>query len=526
MNNSKDKLQVNAKREFNPSKEGIQITKIAAFCFAIISCHATASGLQDYVFIEKSKHWQAILISFAIQSILFVLNLRLPGYIADIYKKTISSSRNNNTNFLEKVLNFLKNYIITIKTFTFLLIIILYFGMMGMSSWFSYVYFSNTIYKKTMYLDANIELDNNYRNYLNTAEKYSKEYLKYIELNILTELSEINSDLSVLEMTFEQSDSSNEITESEDLTKKYEQIYSEYSITELTQTLNETQNDLARINKAYDNRLPYYMTTEEQYRDAWNIRYYDEETFKEIEKKYETMFEEKTNYENQINDLTAKQNALSNLMNRKNLSHESTINKFYREMAETHPRNEVLTQYALELYNMTIELSNDNSFINGSENIIAKTQTIRNLINSYVEVKEIINNDIDNLSTSISIPDYSKDNHSEEVIEWKNTWSARYQALENIIKKLPAYQKNNYNVPDLSVNVQILQEFKPQDIIDNMVILQRKYLSGINEMEIAYNLLPSRFNALAIFSLIFAFFLDASSFLAGIFIYVVESSNR
>lgn len=66
------------KKNFNATKEGIRIVKVAAFCFAIVSFIATAEGLREYVFTDSS--WQAILISFGIQSILFVLNLKLPEY--------------------------------------------------------------------------------------------------------------------------------------------------------------------------------------------------------------------------------------------------------------------------------------------------------------------------------------------------------------------------------------------------------------------------------------------------------------
>lgn len=63
---------------------GITIVKVAAFTFAIVSWNATADGLSTYIFTESQ--WMATLISFGIQSILFVLNLKLPFYYHKIGK--------------------------------------------------------------------------------------------------------------------------------------------------------------------------------------------------------------------------------------------------------------------------------------------------------------------------------------------------------------------------------------------------------------------------------------------------------
>lgn len=65
------------------NKQGIQLMKIAAFCFTIVSCITTATGLGNFVF-KDSQAWQAGIISFSIQTILFILNLKLPGYFAKI----------------------------------------------------------------------------------------------------------------------------------------------------------------------------------------------------------------------------------------------------------------------------------------------------------------------------------------------------------------------------------------------------------------------------------------------------------
>lgn len=78
-------------------KDEIRIVKVAAFCFALVSWLATGQGLYEYVF--KDKYIQAILISFGIQAILFVLNLRLPAYFEKIGKLTPDNQREHKKYF-------------------------------------------------------------------------------------------------------------------------------------------------------------------------------------------------------------------------------------------------------------------------------------------------------------------------------------------------------------------------------------------------------------------------------------------
>ena len=80
----------------NKSMSDITIVTTAAFAFSIVSWKATAEGLQSYVF---TNSWEAALISFAIQSILFVLNIKLPFYFHKI-------GQNTRTNHTKKITHF------------------------------------------------------------------------------------------------------------------------------------------------------------------------------------------------------------------------------------------------------------------------------------------------------------------------------------------------------------------------------------------------------------------------------------
>lgn len=115
------------------SKNGITIISVAALSFAVVSWKATAEGLDAYVF---ENGWQSMLISFAIQSILFVFNLRLPFYYKHIGemqkvrekkkyrfgpKKGTEKNTYKSTVFQKVILAF---YIVTLLSSSFFLIYI------------------------------------------------------------------------------------------------------------------------------------------------------------------------------------------------------------------------------------------------------------------------------------------------------------------------------------------------------------------------------------------------------------------
>lgn len=88
----------------NKSMSDITIVTTAAFAFSIVSWKATAEGLQSYVF---TNGWEAALISFAIQSILFVLNIKLPFYFHKIGQNTRTNHTKKITHFQTLLLVFL-----------------------------------------------------------------------------------------------------------------------------------------------------------------------------------------------------------------------------------------------------------------------------------------------------------------------------------------------------------------------------------------------------------------------------------
>lgn len=135
-------------KKVNVNKESIKIISVAAFCFSIVSCITTATGLGDFVFKDKQA-WQAALISFSVQSILFVFNLRLPEYFSRI---------NENIRTKYNILRPIKLLILD------LVFVLLYISVLIASSLFSFVYIFDAAYlsRDISYIDADVILTSEY----------------------------------------------------------------------------------------------------------------------------------------------------------------------------------------------------------------------------------------------------------------------------------------------------------------------------------------------------------------------------
>jgi hypothetical protein len=454
--------------------QGIQIIKVAAFSFAIISWIATATGLKNYVF---DQYWQALLISFAIQSILFVFNLKLPFYFSKVKRKGLST-------WLLRIL-----------------IIIFYISLLFTSSWFSYVYISNTIYHKTAYIDANIELDSNYRKFLHSTEEYIDSYVSYLEENsISVNLASLKTELDSYVNT------------------------SEKSIEDLKYELERAKLELEAGEKELVNLTLLQETAEQIYMEPMTERWRSK-TVRE---------QEKLDFTNAMNMATEKQSDimkvkqkvldLENEINNFKESHENIIRDFMMEIAKDEPDVTVLNQYVIELHEQIIDNKDIPEGSGAYINIINSSQALLETIGKYTTLRLLKSNETSRYikeltSNQTSIPDPDAKNGDSQIEKWNEYWKNNYSKLERSIKALPIFQKGSSEVSEPGP---VLIEYDAQNISDRMDLLQRNYLAGINQMERAKNLLFGRFNFLAVVSLIFALFLDVSSLLAGLFIYIIN----
>lgn len=468
------KKAIYSDRKINSHIQSIQIIKVAAFCFAIISWIATATGLNNYVF---DQYWQALIISFAIQSILFVFNLKLPYYFAKVKRK----------GFTMLLLR--------------LVIVVFYVGLLFTSSWFSYVYISNVIYHKTTYIDANIDLDSNYRKFLHSTEEYIDAYVSYLEENSISlSLAELKTQLDSYVDT------------------------SEKTMDELKYELEAAKLDLEAKEKELINLTILQETAEQIYMEPMSDRWRNK-TVRE---------QEKQDFTDAMNMVAEKQAQITeakkivlNLeaeINTYKESNDNIIRDFMMEIAKSEPDIAVLNQYVIELHERIIDNKDISNNSGEYISLINSSQALLESIGKYTSLRQIKSNQISKYVqeltlNQIDIPDPDASDSELQNDKWNKYWRSNYSNLERAIKSIPTFNRVSSEVSEASL---VLIEYDAQAISDNMDLLQRNYLAGINQMERAKNLLFGRFNFLAVVSLAFALFLDVSSLLAGLFIYIIN----
>ena len=165
---------------FDSTRESIKIVRVAAFCFAIVSWIATADGLNLYVFENQPIH--ATLVSFGVQGILFVFNLKLPEYFKRIGTKPHTNTVQNTKNISSS-----KGYKCVL--------IALYVALLIFSSTFSFVFIcNNAVYgRNTGYVDNNIELNTRYWEIRQATQNYINENVKATQILASEQLSDLQT---------------------------------------------------------------------------------------------------------------------------------------------------------------------------------------------------------------------------------------------------------------------------------------------------------------------------------------------
>lgn len=492
---------------FDSNKEGIKIVKVAAFGFALISWVATAKGLHEYVFTDK--YWQALLISFGIQSILFVFNLKLPGY----FKKIGDSSENRIKRKYRIGANKGKEKTTYKWSFYQRLIAVFYTIMIIASSFFSFVYMTNVAYKDTQYLDANIVLERTYRNYLNDVDIYTNELTKVTQLTISNILSKIEADM-----------------ESEN--------------PEEAKTQSDLEEDVYNAQSHYDKMVIEENSLQEEYNSAKNIyetpmseRWRDAYVYAQEKVKYDDALDRlKTAQDNTVDAKKALDMAKKSLE-----EYKPTINLIIQDMLieslKPVPDPQLLNDLMTNLYDVVIKSSETNMETANFATIVTYTKELSIAINNYVMLQNIRSTaDSDYniealkqqiLKEDIEIPNPSSNDFETKKNNWETKWKKRFVVLEKIIISVPKYTDysaiNIENINEI-IDTEILQEFNAEDVTENIDEVVRNNLANINAIERAVKKLYNNYPFLAWFSFGLAIFFDTASLLAGLFIFLTDNT--
>ena len=498
---------------------GITIVKVAAFAFAIVSWNATADGLSTYIFTESQ--WMATLISFGIQSILFVLNLRLPFY----YHKIGENCPNRETrkyHWGNKKGQEKKTY----KSTSFQRAIILFYVMLlSSSSFFSFVYICDyVVYKhQSGYVDDNVILTSSCKEILNNTSDYIEEDTKAMQI-----LS--NKLLSQLQYKYSQNTTQGQKLSKSDLENNVQIASINYNEAKLTyEDIKDKAEKLKKKLDSYD--AAFNSTTWHNQQNKWDSKY------KTVEKDLKNTNKQKkldqTKYQNAKYALATAKSALADYNN----SQETIIANFLVEMLKPTPNTKVLQNYISKLNNKILDMNKKDNIIKEYSEIVKMTQELTITVNNYISLVEMQSSSTKNSTTSIKtlrknisnnivIPNPTEKSFSKDCSVWKNEWHSRLNVLENLIQQLPRLSKCEKKLLDTTViKIDLLENYNINENIETINQLRRNKISDINVVEKATSLLFGKYWFTAWFSLILAVFFDISSLLAGLFIYGIHEKH-
>ena len=493
-NSNKNKLSTNGEKHLTD----ISIVRVAAFSFAIVSWQATASGLSAYVF---GSGWQSVFISFGIQSILFVLNLKLPFYFHCIGMN--SPERTKKRYLFGKNKGKEKS---AYKTTVFQrVIIIFYIVVLLSSSFFSFVYICNyVVYEhQSGYVDDNTILASTYREILNDTADYIEEDTKAMQILASKLLGELKN-LYPVDVAAGNSVSLQELNE------RLAKAEDAFAVAE--EDYNTAKSDAERLKNDMESYAQSRNSTIYHDRqDDWEGKY------KEAKGNYDTAIKDRNSKQKTYNDartnLTNAKNAVTNYKK----PQDTVIAEFLVEMLKPSPSPEALEGYINELNAMLVDLDGNVAIIENYSKLVETTQTLTTVVKDYITLVHATENGSDNniaylmdhVMDDIVIPNPKSESFESDYNKWRKDWEIKLNThLENTL-----------------IDIELLSNYKINDKMNIIDELRRNKISDINVIEKASSLLFGKYRFSAWCSLALALFFDLSSLLAGLIIYGIRKKS-
>lgn len=455
------------KRDLN--KESIKIISVAAFCFSIVSFITTAAGLGDFVFTDKQA-WQATIISFSVQSILFVFNLRLPGYFNKI---------NSNINAKYKMLRIFKIMVVD-SVFVFF-----YFSVLVASSLFSFVYIYDSSYlsRDINYIDADIVLTNEYNSALKNYTDYINEHSKNIELQM--------SD-NVIELINKLPHTSDDMLNLEDLEKKVDEEQENYNLA--VSEYNVKESEIESYQKIIDDGFDSDFWMTEIISDAILQK-------EKADQELATLNKEKSEAKKRLNEAKKALNKYEKP--KEEIAKEFLIKLLQNDISGNLEEKELYLNNALSKINEMVEkFITDEDWQDSFGEVVQIVQKLNITKDEYIKLNTALEQDV--INTQVVLPNVNEKGN-DDIIRWKEEWKRKYESLED--------------------NISVLSSYDATDDLERLDKYKREYLTDISKIEKSWEFLFDKnrkypFNVR--FSAVFAIFLDLASLIVGIFIYYHE----
>lgn len=480
-----------------------QVLTVAAFCFAIVSWMATARGLQAYVF---SGGAEATLISFGVQSILFVFNLRLPFLIEKIGELTPKEERKVNRKGKYKY------------TFAQKIAMGFYALVLITSSFFSFVYIGNELVYKhdTGYADDNTVLMSFYRNQLNEAEKAIDENLRVLPLRASNKLSNLQIKMSKAGL-IENSQSVN------------------------LEALNAKKSGIIKVVKekqtAFENAEREYNQAKTDYEDAKATRYWKSDEFEDAK----TNLEEKNRvYTAAKNELTQAQNDLmdaEDAVTNYKPSSGSLVMEMLVEFLKPNFNINDMNKHMEDLVDYVLSIGEGEQIPSNYAEIVETVLEINNVLDDYSRLKNADDSEsaeekikqlkID-VEEKLTIPNPQEDDFENTKTMWVAEWKTRLENLREIVWRIPSYSGEEiaaFSASGIEINKDAL-EYDSTNISNKIDRLERNKLTDINVMEKVCLLISGKYPLTAIVALLIAIELDMISLLVGVVIYWMSKVSK
>lgn len=509
-----DKNQNKAKKN-KSHRTGTAIIRVAAFAFAVVSCYATAEGLSLYVF---GPGWQSICISFGIQSILFVLNLKLPAYFNRIGENAVDREKKKYW-FGSKRGQEKKTYKLTAGQ---KILGGFYLAALLSSSFFSFVYICNHVVydHQSGYADDNTILSSGYRGILNETDDYITEDTKAMQIlasKLLGELKEAYPVAPISDANVSLEELNDNVSDAQDA---YEIALEEYNLVK-----DDAQAAKDEMDGYQDSRN---NTTWHNRQDEWQKK------FDEAKSAYEALKVVRDQKKNEFEAAKTALNDVKKAVKNYKKAQDTVIAEFLLEMLKPSPNTVVLKEDINALNTMIVELGESGSIVDNYSDLVGKTQTLTVVVKDYIVLVDAANNNdknsvaylLEHVVDDVVVPDPSSESFSDEVVLWRKGWETKLNTLENVIQHLPKFSENEKAyLADGLINVELLANYNASERMDEIDKLRRDKISDINVIEKAWSLLTGKYKFTAWFSLGLALFFDLCSLMAGLFLFWIQKKE-
>lgn len=423
----------------------IRIINVAAFSFAIVSWFATAQGLEKYVF---DSIWQPALISFGIQGILFVFNLKLPKRFHDLVKVTAKGKKK-------------KRWIVRIILGIFYIIVLI------SSSIFSFVYICDeVVYQhQSGYVDDNAMLSSLYNRLLQQTEDYIEEETKALQILASVQLSDL-------------------LAENPQILG--EQVTGNFRTEEvIDDEIEQKETELALKKQEEEIAHESYINAQKDFDALYGERFWRPDEFEIIKKNRDKKLIEWKNVQDEVLVLEAE---IKKLQKEKAGISNSPAKKsveFLTIFLETDPSPDKLQKCINELQSMVIDMKDGSVIPDNLGQIVRKIRALSLTIEDYTvlrgdeetsSAKTTLASLKEAYTEEIIAPDPKSENFETEKKNWRTNWMGKYIGLQALIRSLPRYHEYEaaQNLSGDYIDMAILQEFNPDKMDDEINDMVRK----------------------------------------------------